>query len=38
MKRQFVVSLLAVSLFGLPVMVGCDRTVSEDKREKKTTP
>lgn len=34
MKRQIAVSLLAVSLFGVPVMVGCDRTVAKDETVK----
>ena len=34
MKRFFVVPVLAVSLIGLPALVGCDRTVSEEKSVK----
>jgi hypothetical protein len=34
MKRFFVVPLLALSLAGLPALVGCDRTVSEEKSVK----
>ena len=35
MKRFFVVPMLALSLAGLPALVGCDRTVSEEKVEKR---
>ena len=34
MKRFFIVPVLAASLAGLPVLVGCDRTVSEEKVQK----
>ena len=35
MKRQFAVSLLAVSLLGLPVLVGCEKEVAKDETVKK---
>jgi hypothetical protein len=35
MKRFFAVPMLALSLAGLPALVGCDRTVSEEKVEKR---
>ena len=34
MKRTALSFLLLASLFGTPVLVGCDRTVSEDKTVK----
>ena len=34
MHRFFVVPLLALSLAGLPALVGCDRTVHEEKSVK----
>lgn len=36
MKRQFIASLLSVSLLGLPVLVGCDETVSHKETIKET--
>ena len=35
MKRFFVLPLLVLSLAGVPALVGCDRTVSEEKVEKR---
>jgi hypothetical protein len=34
MKRYFVLPVLVLSLAGLPALVGCDRTVSEEKSVK----
>ena len=34
MKRTAMSLMLIASLFGTPVLVGCDRTVSEDKTVK----
>ncbi len=34
MKRLFVIPALALSIAGIPALVGCDRTVSEDKVQK----
>ena len=34
MKRFFVVPMLALSLAAMPALVGCDRTVSEEKSVK----
>ena len=35
MKRFFVAPLLMLSLAGVPMLVGCDRTVSEEKVDKR---
>ncbi len=37
MKRTALNLMLLASLFGTPVLVGCDRTVSEEKSVKTTS-
>ena len=34
MKRQLFVSLLSVTLLGVPMLVGCDRTIAKDETVK----
>jgi hypothetical protein len=37
MKREILTSMLSVTLLGVPMLVGCDRTVSHKEKTSETT-